>query len=250
MNLNSFLHFISSLIVIAFSVFVFIKNRKNIYFTIFGTSIFVWLLASSLAYIPQEEAQALFWFKISYLGILFIPPTFYNFVCNLLKQKHSKIVSLSFMICLFFIILLYFSDYLIAGTYQYTWGFYPKASPIAHPLFLLYFVVLFAMSQFKIFLGFWSKTSRLQASERYRLQYVFIGSIIGVIGAFDFLPNYGIDIYPFGFIFMVVFPTILSYAILRYRLLDIYLAIKKNHGLFSFSRASNGFFCCPCSYYN
>src|SRR4030042_6478724 len=227
MNLNSIFHLLASVTIIIFSIFVFIKNKKNIYFVFFGTAIFIWLFASYFAYVSQIESQALFWFKISYIGVIFIPSTFFHFIFNLLGRKLNKTISLNYIISLFFIFLLYFSEYFIKGLYKYTWGYYPKASFIGHPVFLLFFNSLFTMSIISIFLSFHSKTNKLSVTDKNKLKYLFIGSMIGTLGALDFFPNYGVNIYPFGFLFMMAFPAIYTYAVFRYRLMDISIVIKK-----------------------
>jgi hypothetical protein len=227
MNLNAILHFIASFIVIAFSIFVYLKNRKNIYFAIFGATIFIWLFASSFAYIYQVETLSLFWFKISYIGVVLIPISFYNFIFDLLDRKNNKVIITNYIIGLIFIFLLYFSNSFIDGIYKYPWGFYPKASILVHPIFLVFFNILFAISIISIFLTFASKTSGITASSKNKLKFLFVGSLFGTFGAIDFLPNYGINIYPFGFLFMVIFLIIYALAIIRYRLMDINLAIKK-----------------------
>jgi signal transduction histidine kinase len=60
-----------------------------------------------------------------------------------------------------------------------------------------------------------------------RIKYVFLGSLIGSLGSIDFLPNYGISIYPFGFVFMIVFPLVFIYAISRYHLMDVTLLLQR-----------------------
>ena len=52
----------------------------------------------------------------------------------------------------------------------------------------------------------------------------------------DFIPNYGIDIYPAGFLFVLIFGVVSAYAIVRHQLLDIKLIIRKTlvYSLFAF----------------
>src|SRR4030042_5046409 len=176
MNLNSIFHFVASFTIFVFSIFLFIKNKKNVYFVLFGMAIFIWLFASSFAYIAEKESQVLFWFKISYIGIIFIPATFFHFVFNLLRRKLNKTIFLIIYIISFcFIFLLYFSEYFINGLYKYSWGYYPKASFIGHPIFLLFFNTLFTVSIISIFLGFHSKTNKLSISDRNKLKNFFFG---------------------------------------------------------------------------
>lgn len=219
-------HFLAALIVLTFSIFVFTKNRQNLSFAIFGFVIFVWLFASSFAYINHDESQILFWYKLSYAGIIFIPSTFYDFIYRLLKRRAGKITVINYAVSLVFILLLFNSDYLIKGLNSYSWGYYPQASLIAHPPFLLFFIALFCISIASVFMAFRSRAER-SSIDKNRLKYLLFGSIFGTLGAVDFLPNYGLDVYPFGFIFMVIFLGIYAYAIIRYRLMDIDLVIKK-----------------------
>ena len=227
MNITYISHMVAAFIVISFAVFVSIKNRKNISFTIFGTAIFTWLFASSLAYLSQSKMQSLSWFKISYIGVVFIPITFYSFISGFLGKKQKLINSINYFIGFLFIGLLYFSDYFIKDLHEYPWGFYPRASVITHPLFLLFFNGLFAVSILSIALKLRDRNKNLSSIYKNRLKYIFLGSIFGIFGVVDFLPNYGINIYPFGFIFMIIIPTIISYAILRYHLMDINVVFKR-----------------------
>ncbi|MBU1912819.1 MAG: GAF domain-containing protein, partial [Candidatus Omnitrophica bacterium] len=56
---------------------------------------------------------------------------------------------------------------------------------------------------------------------------------IVIIGASDFIPNYGIEYYPIGFIFVTVGLGIITYAIIKHRLLNINIAITRA-GIFAF----------------
>ncbi|MBU1999033.1 MAG: hypothetical protein KKE64_06015, partial [Candidatus Omnitrophica bacterium] len=47
----------------------------------------------------------------------------------------------------------------------------------------------------------------------------------------DFIPKYGIEIYPFGFIFVIMMASIIAFAILKYRLMDIRVVITRT-GIF------------------
>jgi signal transduction histidine kinase len=58
-----------------------------------------------------------------------------------------------------------------------------------------------------------------------KVKYVFLGSIVGVLSAMDFLGNYGLGFPPLGFIFVLAYTLVFSYAIFKYRLMDIRLAI-------------------------
>ncbi|MEW5894575.1 MAG: histidine kinase N-terminal 7TM domain-containing protein [Candidatus Omnitrophota bacterium] len=75
-----------------FGVFILLKNirkRINWIFFAFSLSISVWLSASFAAHISHEFVNKLFWFKMSYLGIIFISSTFFHFISDLVKAEHD-----------------------------------------------------------------------------------------------------------------------------------------------------------------
>ena len=61
-----------------------------------------------------------------------------------------------------------------------------------------------------------------------QIRYFFVSSIIGWLGpAFMWMIEFRIDIYPYSNFMVAFFPAILAYAIIRYHLLDISVAITR-----------------------
>jgi K+-sensing histidine kinase KdpD len=58
-----------------------------------------------------------------------------------------------------------------------------------------------------------------------QLRYCVVGLLIYLFAAIDYLCNYGVEFYPPGIIFITISLTIITYAIVRHRLLDLSLAI-------------------------
>lgn len=70
------------------------------------------------------------------------------------------------------------------------------------------------------------KTS--EGQRRNQIGYLFLGSIIAFVGgATNFLPNFGIQIFPFGFYLISAYVGLLSYAIVKHNLMDIHIVFKK-----------------------
>lgn len=228
-------HIVASAYFLFLSFFVFLKNKKsesNRSFLFFGMSLFVWLFFSSFANITADQSRTLIWYKLSYTGIIFIPYTFFYFISCLIEMKNKKIFIINWTSAFCFVCFLWFSNLLMDGLHRYSWGYYPKASFILHPLFLVFFNVLFSSALILVFVRIWGRKYNLSNLQKLRLKYVFFGSLLGTFGSIDFLANYGIDVYPFGFIFMIIFPTIYGYAIVKYRLMDINIAVTRA-GVFS-----------------
>ncbi len=236
LNLYFLSHILSCLVVFVFSLFAFIKNRKskvNQNFFIFGSAIAVWLLFSSIAIISNKETDVVFWYRMSYIGITLIPYTFFYFVSALTGRKARLISIFNWLSASFFIIFLWSSNLFVNGVYKYNWGYYPRASLALHPIFIIIFVALFSYTIISLLLKITSKSEVISNIEKLRLKYALLGTLFGVFGSIDFLANYGINIYPFGFIFMMIFPCVYTYAIVKYRLMDIRLLFTRA-GIFIF----------------
>lgn len=169
MNVNFLLRLIASIIVFSFSTFVYLHNRNskvNSSFAIFGFTITVWLFFSSLAYVYDEEMFILQLFRMSYVGIVFIPITFYHFVFNFLKKEKGRIVvKINYAIGTIFMVLICNHSYFISGLWRFPWGYYPKVSPPAHHIFDVFQYSLFYFC-FNSFLRTFSRKGRFGFSSK------------------------------------------------------------------------------------
>ncbi|HDH07767.1 MAG TPA: hypothetical protein ENG89_01970, partial [Candidatus Moranbacteria bacterium] len=232
-NFYSTLPFLVSLFALFLSSFVYLKQRKspvNRAFSRFSIFTFVWLFAYSISYSTTNEQLAFFWLTIGYTGVILIPVGFYHFTyaflnLELKSKSYKRILVFLYGACFLFIYFLYGTDYFVNGVYEYYWGYYPKAG-FLHPYYLGFLFLTVGFCDFLFFIS-WLELKKEASLYRNKLQYIFLAFIIYTFAALDFIPNYGIEIYPFGWIFMVLFSSIVAYAILRYRLMDIRLIFKK-----------------------
>ena len=231
MKIYFILNLFASFIILSLGFFVFIKNRKstlNRVFNLFTLASFIWLFNYGLSYLFRDENSAFFFLKIGYAGVTLIPITIYHFTIlflNLIDNKIEKIlVRMFYIIGAIYVVLLFNSDYFIAGTlYKYFWGYYPRAS-ILHPFYILFLVSIVI----KVLLSFYLSLKRHSTLLEYqRIKSLFIAFIFFTLSACDFIQNYGIEFYPFGWIFVMLFAFITAYTIVRYQLLEIEVIIKK-----------------------
>jgi signal transduction histidine kinase len=114
----------------------------------------------------------------------------------------------------------------VSGCYNYFWGYYPKAN-FFHLIYLFFLFfsatrgLLFIVNSIKI------KKETLSPSLYNQLRYSFVSFIIYALSATDFLVNYGIEFYPLGFIPVILSLAIFAYTIVRYRLMDISVAVTR-----------------------
>jgi len=181
-----------------------------------------------VSYFFLNETFAGTWLKIGYSGVLFIPSTIYHFIITILRQKEKTkekvFIRLFYLVSIICFIYLWSGEYFIKESYyHYFWGYYPKAS-LLHPVYLI--VVSIIPIRVLILLYFAIKREVLSIN-RQRLKYLFVASILFALSGLDFIQNYGIEFYPMGWIFALFFALTTAYAIIKYQLLDIKVALTR-----------------------
>jgi len=243
MNIYSVPYLISAILVFLLSIFVLCKNSKSLVnrvFSLFGFCSFIWLICYSISYQFKEPVLAALWLKIGYIGIIFIVITAYHLAVAFLDlaQREKKLIIFVYLVGISFVVLLWGSDLFVKGYHKYFWGYYPKAS-ILHPFYLIFLVTLVMRLLFLLSVSMIknNKTKTINPYQYQRMKYVLIGLFVFSFAATDFIQNYGIQIYPLGFIFVLFYLGVMSYAILRYRLMNIEVIIRRAvifAGLFGF----------------
>lgn len=229
MNVYAIPNLISGIFSFSTGFFSYFKNRKspvNQTFFLLTITVSYWQFGTFLVLTSFHPDVALSWCRFVYIGATFIPVVFYHFTQVFLK-KWSKFILFNYLVGFLIFLPLSRTSYFISGVYEYFWGYWFKAG-IFHLIFLIYFIILMLLSLYDLLKYY--KKERV-ASERLRQKYLFAAFLIAYLGAVDYIPNYGIRLYPFGHVSIIICALIIAYAILRYRLMDITVAITRT-GIF------------------
>ena len=158
-------------------------------------------------------------------GAIFIPIAYLHFTYALVEilNKRKKFLIFSYLL---------FSLFLLADATPYfinhveplmSFKFWPVAGP-TYSLFLILWL-FYACYATSILLKFYKKS---QSVIKLQLKYIIIGTIIGYAGGItNYFLWYKIPILPVGNITVSVYLLIIAYAIIRYRLMDIRIVVRK-----------------------
>ena len=200
------------------------RASPNVTFSLVCFGVFVWLFSCFMAYSTDNIEEATFWLKSAYGTVVYIPAFFYHFSTTFLQHRKGKEVIGAYISGTLFLLLIP-GDFLIEGAYDYFWGYYAKAGDL-HPLFLVYFGSVSGFSLLRLYKGYKSK-EKVALLESTRIKYIFWAFIIAYLASIDFIQNYGIEIYPTGYVFVTLWVLIVTYAIARYQLMDITLIFNR-----------------------
>ena len=181
----------------------------------------IWLVSTSMLYSTTDDDEATFWMKCIYLGIVYIPAVVYHFSVRLHRHTGDKLILANYLLGTAFLCILP-TPYLVNGHYSYFWGLYPKAG-VLHPLFLAYFFSVSGLALRQLFL---SSEPRGAIVPLKVPRTIFWAFVVGYVASVDFIPSYGLALYPFGYLMVVLWVSIVSYSFVKHQLLDIYTIIK------------------------
>jgi len=194
-------------------------SRISILFVALTTSVAVWLFCFSLMYASTNERTAAFWARAAFIAIPFIPTAVYHFVVGLarLERRLHTPVRVSWLLSAFFALLILTTDQIVDGVEKYSWGYYPRYAWASGPYLLFFFVVLGAALNHGIMAYRQAETD----VERRRMGWVSTSLAIGYVACFDYLPSFGVDVLPVGFLSLVGFVGAMGYTVWRFELAEI-----------------------------
>ena len=232
--MNNFNHFIfsallTSITTLLLGLFVLSKNRgKDNYYFIFALysfSIALWSFCVS-KFTSDFQDPTLVWGRLLHLGAILIPVFFVHFIQKFLNQNNKKLLVFVYSIGTCFIILNLFTRNFIQGVTHESLYSYPTPG-ITYHFFFIFFALCVSYSIFKLFEAYkYSPSNR-----RNQLKYLLFGSFLGYLGGLkNFIIVYNLKpflIYPYGTYAIPIYVAIVTYAIIRFRLLDINIAFTR-----------------------
>jgi len=204
------------------------RSRTNILFFLLSFSISWWSLGLFMHAISTTKETTLFWGRFLHIGAILIPIFLYALSTVLTKvyDERKPIIILSYLLTIAFIIL-DFTPLFISGVspkHGYPYWVNPG---ILYPFHILMTASLVIASVLEL----WIKLIKAKGIQKTQLKYFLIAVLLGYGGgSLNYLLNYNIKIFmfsPYITYSVLIYVGITSYAILRHRLMDIEVIIKK-----------------------
>lgn len=176
--------------------------------------------------IPQEVETAFIWVRILNIAIISIPILFIQVV--MLTVGSTKIDTISLGVA-YFISLLFLlvspTAYFTKDLRLFDFGYFSVPGPI-FPIWLAFFVILVAWGHVRLIMAY--RATHATIHKKNQIKYILLATFIATIGGLSSFPNFiGIKIYPIWTITNSLYALTLAYAMLKHRLMDLSLAIKK-----------------------
>jgi len=216
------------LITTGIGVAVFInhpRRRLNQYWMLVCLSVALWNFGRFMRILSadsQNYSAGLFWCRVMYIGAILIPLFSYLFILKLLNRK-PRPGRLVYLPTIFFLFMNFTPLIIKDIVVQFSRLYYPDPGKL-YPLFLVYFLTYVIIAHFHLYQSYKTSTGRVKS----QIQYVGCASIIGFLSGLTTFPLvFNIQFPPIGAPLVSFYTLIIAYAIVKYRLMDIQIIIKK-----------------------
>jgi len=212
---------VTTALMLLFGVAVLMRRMSRVSAAFFSLTLFasVWLFAFTFMYSARDSQHALFWARIAYFGVPFLAPAIYQFTVEMLRIMRLRRVAvvLGWILGVVFSATAVLSDALVTGVTHYWWGFYPRYAIVLSIPFLTFFFgyLIAALVEFVLLFP------KARGVERTRIRLLIISFGIAYLGCVDYLPKYGLPVYPFGYIPLLAFAVVVAHIVWKYDLVPI-----------------------------
>ena len=223
MNIFAISGFINGISAFVFGLIVYLANPKQLSNKTFGLmtlALGIWSFSYGFWQLSGERESALLWVRILSIGSTFIPIFFLHWIFATfdLIKKRGLVLVFGYLITLIFL------------SFSLTPLYIKDVIPVS---FFLWWPIPGIVYSFYLIFGYFGLIGygvyelikiyrNVSGHAREQVKYILLAVVIGFGGgATNFFLWYGIHLAPYGNFLVFLYPFILTYAILKHRLMDI-----------------------------
>ena len=213
---------------LSLGIFVLIKTPNifaNRLWAYFCFAAGLWGLGAYKMASAHDPESALLWFKIGQVGVVTIPVFLLHFSIYFLEQKNKYLIIGAYITGTFFLITILTGQYITHVKFIFNSFYYPTNPPIIFIIFFFFWIFIIAIAYQLAY----KRIKTNLGEERNKVKYFFLSTSIAYIGGItNFLPIFGINLYPYGNFLVAIFPIVMTFIIFKYNLMDINIIIRKS----------------------
>jgi hypothetical protein len=208
----------SSIFILIVGLIVWMRSRgkEQTLFLFLSIAQFIWSFGTFIFYegsLIGKVNDSVLLDKALALSVFLIPVFIYNFTIEFCKCKVRSqrfILFSSYAVAIFFVFVADIKT-VVNGVFFYKWGETGYNEGIIHYLFLVFILALLAISLSNLF----TTLRKDKSGFRDKLTYVLLAIAIFGLVFIDFLPVYGISIYPVFYLTIPVYALIMAYVLVE-----------------------------------
>jgi diguanylate cyclase (GGDEF)-like protein/PAS domain S-box-containing protein len=221
-NPYAFPPLVCALVIFALGAAIVVRERGarvGVFYLFQTLAVGTWFLGFGIAHMAVNAEIADHWIRFGNIGIAFIPALTLQFTSNVVPAADLRWLPRASWVsaCVFAVAGVAAPGYF--GTpHAYVWGYY-----VHYTVYSAAFIPFLAAILTVVLILYWRAYRRAhpQSIAARRAKLLFIAFAIGSIGGLDFLPAFGMQLYPFGYLPVLISICLVTYVTRIYRLVDI-----------------------------
>jgi len=189
-------------------------------------SLTIWLTSTAFLLASRDPVWIRRSYSGLYLGVSFISVTIFTYssIWQGFYDRQKFYIRLGFVLAAIFTAIMWWTPWIIRGHHIYSWGAYSLLTVYGGGVYLTFFGGYMLALFRNLIAGHKQAKTPL---EKRQTKLVLVGFLFAYLGAIDFLPCYGIDVFPIGAFTTFFLVCSLGYTIIRYKLMDIETVIHR-----------------------
>jgi len=178
-----------------------------------------WFLGFAAMFSTTSATLAATFGRLAIASVAFLPAAVYDFTATSIRSyvRRRTIVVIAWIAATFFAFLILATDFVLAGTRQFSWGAYPRVGP-GGPLFFIYFFTVLALQMFEYAVEYRQTDDDRR---RRRILNLIASFAIVYLSVVDFVPMFGVDHRPIGYVPVFAFVAFAWRSIRSHRFVSI-----------------------------
>lgn len=183
-------------------------------------SVALWQGCTTAVLNAASPESAAYWSRAGAVAAVLVPPMVFHFSYTMVWPRSGRIdaVTWVWVIAAALEVLLATTDWFVAGTSTFPWGAFPRYGPVGAAFCLM--TVAVAVASATIYRHA-MRSNPVGGIAWRRVRMLLWALAGGTPGVVDFLPAFGIDVFPIGGIFVALALVPNVYTTVRYRLVEI-----------------------------
>lgn len=196
------------------------RNAQNRIWGLFCVAVFIWGASFYFIASTRDASIAHAWWVISHIGVILIPVLFIQFVSEFTGRVNRRFLITVYVLGGFFLFADVFTPWIIDQmTFVFGQFYYDSPPALLYPEFFVFFEALIIYGHYLLYRAYRESKDEVV---RQQVRYFFMATLVGFLGGgISFGPVFGLDVYPTTILTVPLYPVIMGYAILKYRLFDL-----------------------------
>ena len=228
MDINSVPALITASISLLLGGFVYLRGPKfsvNRTWALLSFFIALWSFSIVMIMNAPNERMGLWWARMIYFGAIPIPAVFLHFILSYVEsiQRKKWMVVVAYLTTGLFLVL-NCTDLLIKSVVTQKVFKYFGVPGETYFLFVIAWFSLLSLCFVEMIRAY----NMSVMIKKNQIKYLILASVIGFGGgASTFLPAFNVVFPPYGYYFVGIYAVIITYAIVKHRMMDINFVLKK-----------------------